>query len=367
MLLDRFPRFHARSKRKEQQDNSNSDSKEVTATEEGNGFYENLQHTQPLMFDNSVDNKMMDDDDDMISVDMSVRTPISTPMDMQNQYGGNGLAGAAGIAQPQPLPPLPPYLRLSGRQNTVTSLSSSISDFHAGSNSGSGWNPAMSAGVNESGNFTSSFLRLLMEVYQNICSDPTLTPFDSSSPPSGILNRVSKIAVEESENRGIEIGFERNSRLLTLVRHKLLDEVRKDIYLSRNGSAASIPVLPPHLLDGAAPFEAPSRPDSLRGQSNQDMFNGWSFAAGRSTGNGSLIRTRSNSSQILLNQPGLTRTRSDTNNSGINPGITRQQSIGFSGYQACSGINSPMGPSQTLGMEDHGFLRRRMESIRSQR
>ena len=185
MLLDRFPRFHARNKRKEQLEsqvdgNSNTDA----GMESSVDFYDVLQQPQPLMFNNGVDSKMMDNDDDVISMDMFVRTPISTPMDTQPQYSGSGLGGPAGLAQPRP--PFPPYLRSRARQNTTSSLSSSVSDFHAGSNSGSGWNPVSYAGVSGSGSFTPRFLTLLMEVYQNVCSDPTVTPFDTNNPPSGI-------------------------------------------------------------------------------------------------------------------------------------------------------------------------------------
>lgn len=389
MLLDRFPRFHTRNKRKEQLESQvecDSNTGTGTRTESGVECYDVLQQPQPLVFNNGVDGKMMDNDDDVISMDMFVRTPISTPMDAHPQYGSSGLNGPAGLSQPQP--PFPPYLRSRARQNTASSLSSSVSDFHIGSNSGSGWNPASYASVSGSGSFTPGFLTLLMEVYQSVCSDPTVTPFDTSNPPSGILNRAAKIAVEESENKGVEIGYERNSWLLTLVRRRLLEEVHKDSYLSRSGSAVSIPQLPPQWMDGAAPFEAPSRPDSLRRQSSQDFFNGWNFTTARSSSNGggNLIRTRSNSSQILLNQPGLARTRSDTNNGGtlaptsgetslsssgyggLNGCPTRQRSIGLSGPQACNGTNSPISPSLMLGVEDPGAtLRRKRESLRIQR
>ncbi|CAR28444.1 hypothetical protein ZYGR_0S00740 [Zygosaccharomyces rouxii] len=391
MLLDRFPRFHTKNKRKEQLElqvdgNNNTE----VGMESGIDSYEVLQQPQPLMFNSGVDEKMMDNDDDVISMDPFVRTPISTPMDTQPQFNGSGLGGPTGVGQPQP--PFPPYLRTRGRQNTTSSLSSSISDFHAGANSGSGWNSVSShSGVSGSGSFTPQFLALMLEVYQNVCSDPTVTPFDSNNPPSGILDRVAKIAVEESENKGVEIGYERNSWLLTLIRHRLLEEVHKDSYLSRSGSAVSIPQLPPHWMDSAAPFEAPSRPDGLRRQPSQDYFNGWNFTSARpgSNGGGNLIRTRSNSSQLLLNQPGLVRTRSDTNNSGmcgltptnsetnlsssgfggvLNGFPTRQRSIGLGGPQVCNGMNSPINPPPMASMEDPGItLRRKRESLRFKR
>lgn len=403
MLLDRFHRFHVRNRRKEEIEPEVDTSVNGEMKRSNSDCYDVLQQPQPLLFNNGIDGEMADNDD-VISMDPFVRTPISTPMDSQppgSSFGGGSGGGSGSISQP----PFPPFLRSRGRQNTTTSLSSSISDFHAtsGSNCSSGWNPVVSAqqpNLNGSKNFTPQFLKLIMKVYQNVCSDPTVTPFDTNNPPSGILNRVAKVAVEESENKNIEIGYERNSWLLTLVRHKLLEEVHKDSYLSRSGSAVSIPPLPPHWMESAPPFEAPLQPDSLLKQQQQssyqpDYFNGWNFTSAStrpsSNGGGNLIRTSSNSSQFLLNQPGSVRTRSDNNgnNNGMfsltptnsetslsssgfgttfNGFSTRQRSVGLAAPQTCSGANPPLNSPPVMSIEDPGItLRRKRESLRFKR
>lgn len=367
MLLDRFPKFHGKSRRKDEMESQEIEVEPAVPRAE---CYEVVQ-PQPLRL-SCDDEEMVDGDDDVISMDLFVRTPISTPMDTTGDgEAGTGMAG----------PPFPPYLRTRGRQNTASSLSSSVSDFHGGAM----WAPVVAPNpVSGSGNFTQQFLQLMMDVYMNVCSDPTVTPFDTVNPPSGIVNRVAKIAVEDSKTKNVEIGYERNSWLLTLVRHRLLEEVRRDSYLSRSGSAISIPP-PPQLLEGSglgpAPLEISTQPENpLMRQNSQDYFGSWNFPSTSRVSNvgGGLIRTRSNSSQMLLNQPGLVRTRSDNNSlfaltptsseTNLASGFgLRQRNGGLAGPQVCNGATSRIA-TPTSAVEDPGItLRRKRDSLRLKR
>ncbi|CAI4053575.1 hypothetical protein SKDZ_16G2520 [Saccharomyces kudriavzevii ZP591] len=171
--------------------------------------------------------------DDMIAFDRSlstpVYTPVTTPINSSNQTKNS---------ENSYFPAFPNASRT--RQNSSSSLASSVSDFPQ--------NFKQHALYNNNSQITSfapQFVGLLIEIYQNTCSDPTITPFDTANPPSGILNRVAKAAIQQSELQQLDIGCDRNSWLLTLVRHRLLQEVRKDGYLSRNTSLTSLPPPPP--------------------------------------------------------------------------------------------------------------------------
>lgn len=247
----------------------------------------------------------------MISIDPRVHTPLpSTPVtggpsffgQMKNYNNNNSVE--FGTNQP-------PYAYMQ-RQNSVSSLASSVSDF------GGGYlrqQVVANAAVTGAGTFTVQFLSLLMEVYQRTCSDPTVTPFDTTNPPSGILNTVAKMAIQQSKIEGVEVGYERNSWLLTLVRHRLLEEVRKEGYLSRNNSNISLPP-PPQFMEmvNATSFHSPNisttqQQDYFSKQScNQDHFGSLLGIPNPVNRGNSLMRSRSNSSQVLL-----ARTRSNSN------------------------------------------------------
>ncbi|CCD24278.1 Cip1p NDAI_0C06190 [Naumovozyma dairenensis CBS 421] len=173
----------------------------------------------------------------VMNMDPRINTPIMTPI----TYGSNSnnyFNNPSGSF-------VPPYLNNNinnnnlnrTRQNSSVSLASSISDYPMNS-------LRQQVATNNNNAFSDSFIQLLMEIYQYVCSDPTTTPFDSLNPPSGILNKVAKISIEQAELKNIEIGQERNSWLITLVRYRLLQEVRKDGYLSRNASLSSLPPPP---------------------------------------------------------------------------------------------------------------------------
>ncbi|SCU78164.1 LAME_0A03532g1_1 [Lachancea meyersii CBS 8951] len=142
----------------------------------------------------------------------------------------NGVSTSVSTPSAQPIMP---YMYMNQkRQDSVASFTSSISDLP-----GSVRPPVPTS-------FPAQFLRLLMEVYQDICSDPTATPFDISNPPPGILNRAAKLAVSRAEERGVDYGREKNAILITAVRQRLQQEVRQDNYLSRNSSVVSLPPMP---------------------------------------------------------------------------------------------------------------------------
>ncbi|SCV99986.1 LAFE_0B06898g1_1 [Lachancea fermentati] len=133
--------------------------------------------------------------------------------------------------------PMIPYMYMNQRkQGSVSSLASSVSDLQ--------FVPSNAARPANGSPFTQQFIRLMMDVYQEVCSDPTVTPFDTANPPSGILNKTAKAAVENAEFSGVEIGKEKNAWLITFVRQRLLHEVRKDGFRSRNSSMVSLPPMP---------------------------------------------------------------------------------------------------------------------------
>lgn len=137
-----------------------------------------------------------------------------------------------------PVNPSGPSIYLK-RHDSVSSLGSSVSELGYTNRLGS-----QQTGGSIPANFSQKFINLLIEVYSQVCSDPMVTPFDTCNPPAGILNRVSRLAVDRAEREQIDIGVERNSWLLTLIRQRLLTEVKRDSYLSRNSSIVSLPPIP---------------------------------------------------------------------------------------------------------------------------
>lgn len=191
---------------------------------------------------------------DAVVMDPRMQTPVHTPVNNILGYGSSILSNsmannnANGNDSYNPTSFLPPYLTRS-RADSSTSLASSVSEFSGvlTQNSSSLRQQLFYQGnmnVNEQGlteSFTPQFVKLIMEIYQLVCSDPTITPFDDNNPPSGILSRVAKISIEQAEVRNIEIGYKRSRYLLTLIRKRLLQEIRKNGYLSRNASLSELP------------------------------------------------------------------------------------------------------------------------------
>lgn len=179
--------------------------------------------------------------EDMRDLHTPVMTPVNGLITNNNVNGALNFKGKSLVT-----PHLPPYLISSRtRQNSNSSLASSVSDFPLSTGFSLRQQALSNTPLNGSGGqFSQQFISLLMEAYQVISMDPTVTPFDVMNPPSAILNRVAKLAIDTAAERAIDIGFERNNWLLTLVRQRLLQEVRKDGYLSRNASLASLPPAP---------------------------------------------------------------------------------------------------------------------------
>ncbi|QLL31730.1 hypothetical protein HG536_0B05960 [Torulaspora globosa] len=300
MLLDRFHRkFYHSKHRTSPEVGSSEDVTMVDDSMEADSFQ--LSQPVPVTAGNRHGESLglygqgqeFEESEEMMYVDPGVHTPVSTtPLNRQEDV--EGLGGS-----------FPPYLQMQGRQRSVSSLASSVSDFHGGLRH----QAFATAAAGGAGSFTPQFLSLLLQVYQDLSSDPTVTPFDKTNPPSAILNKAAKIAIEQCRTQGVEIGYERNSWLLTLVRHRLLEEVRMEGFYSRNNSNLSLAPPPPQFVElmynSSFQNSKPSTPDCAGKPTAQDYFgNVLSANAGR-TG---LMRSRSNSSQILL-----ARTRSNSN------------------------------------------------------
>ncbi|KAM3165338.1 hypothetical protein ACU8KH_00138 [Lachancea thermotolerans] len=158
---------------------------------------------------------------------------------------GTPLNGVSTPVMTPVMQPIMPYMYGNQkRQDSVASFASSISDMPG---------PARTATTPLPTTFSTQFVKMLMEVYQDICSDPTATPFDASNPPSGILNRTAKVAVERAEQKGVDMGREKNALLVNSVKQRLLQELRRDAYLSRNSSIVSLPPMPQFNTSDIAP------------------------------------------------------------------------------------------------------------------
>ncbi|KAL6941851.1 hypothetical protein ACO0QE_003010 [Hanseniaspora vineae] len=120
-------------------------------------------------------------------------------------------------------------------QNSVTSLASSIDD-----NTPTTAYPPL--------NFSTPFIQLLLETYQEHCSNPTITPFDDANPPYGVTNIVAKKALKTAIQKNINLTItsnplelSNNANVLAAIRKKLLDEVkRENVFESRNNSVISL-------------------------------------------------------------------------------------------------------------------------------
>lgn len=148
-----------------------------------------------------------------------------------------------------------PHLSIyMNRNNTgsVSSLSSTISDNNNYNYSFSN-NYTNKSFENNYSNFSSEFIDLIMSVYQNISCDPTVTPFDTLNPPTGILNRVAILSIEKASLLQIETGsklFLQSNAMVVQIRHVLNQELKRDGYMSRNGSQSSLLLpLPPQFTE----------------------------------------------------------------------------------------------------------------------
>ncbi|SCU77972.1 LAFA_0A04236g1_1 [Lachancea sp. 'fantastica'] len=187
------------------------------------------------------DERAEQDNQDLMCVDEDTaqeNSPALSPQELRinTQLCNLRFGPQNGVSTPVSTPsaqPIMPYMYMSQkRQDSVASFASSVSDLPGSTR------PPVST------SFSPQFLRLLMDVYQDICSDPTATPFDINNPPPGILNRSAKVAVSRAEEQGVDHGREKNAILISAVKQRLQQEVRQEVYLSRNSSMVSLPPMP---------------------------------------------------------------------------------------------------------------------------
>lgn len=199
-----------------------------------NNMYNNSNIPTPIntnLNNNNINNNTMNNmgNNNMVWIDPRV----STPIEVNNGYNINNMGNLNNQINAK-LFNAPFYH--NSRNNSNASLASSVnSDFGFFNNPDLfANNSTITSGLTS--NFTPDFIKILMSTYQNVSIDPLITPFDTTNPPGGILNKVSKLAIETAVQKNIDIGYELSHHLVTMVRHKLLNEVRKDGYLSRNAS-----------------------------------------------------------------------------------------------------------------------------------
>lgn len=322
----------------------------------------NIEQPQPMQYG---------DYEDLRDLHTPMMTPVNGIITNNNVNGGLGFKNGKSMA---PIAPLPPYLTSSRtRQNSNSSLASSVSDFpmNYSLRQQALSNTPLNGVSGGNANFTPQFINLLMEAYQVICMDPTVTPFDTVNPPSAILNRVAKVAIDSAATREVEIGYEKNSWLLTLVRHRLLQEVRKDGYLSRNASFSSLPPAAPmfEMLGGnstTAPNQFGNNQNGFalgNDKASVDYFN-YNFAQMANQNNSTLTNYNGNNANINSANFVCTPTGMDNVNLNFaNPAnvITRQRSSTLSPLP--SSLNIP--EDSTLSIPD--IFKRRIDGLRLKR
>ncbi|KAG0668704.1 hypothetical protein C6P45_004479 [Maudiozyma exigua] len=145
-----------------------------------------------------------------------------------------------------------PHLSIYMNRNnggSVSSFTSTISD----NNYSYSNNYTNKSFDNNNCNFSIEFTDLIMSVYQNISCDPTVTPFDTLNPPTGILNRVAMLSIEKASSLQIETGSKlvlQSNAMVVQIRHILNQELKRDGYMSRNGSQSSLLLpLPPQFTE----------------------------------------------------------------------------------------------------------------------
>ncbi|SMN19109.1 similar to Saccharomyces cerevisiae YPL014W Putative protein of unknown function [Maudiozyma saulgeensis] len=155
----------------------------------------------------------------------------------------------------QPLPQQPHVSIYMNRTHngSVSSLTSSIGDTYTYSNNFTTTNA--NSTTNDISNYailSNKFTDLIMDVYLNVSSDPTITPFDPTSPPVGILNRVALLSIERAINQQCETGTRiplQSNAMVVTIRHTLNQEIRREGYMSRNGSQSSLIPPPPQFTE----------------------------------------------------------------------------------------------------------------------
>ncbi|KAH3683325.1 hypothetical protein WICPIJ_005706 [Wickerhamomyces pijperi] len=157
-------------------------------------------------------------------VDMlSELTPISTPTDQSTYFN------QAEYFKPR-----------YSRTESVSSIASSVSNFPMA-------NELNLASFASNYKLTSEFESLLMEVYCSYQTNPQITPFNESSPPSGLITLVTKDTLQQALEKNIDIGIDVNNYTLTIIRQKFIQLCHKAYGFdtrSRNNSCGSMVSIP---------------------------------------------------------------------------------------------------------------------------
>lgn len=224
----------------------------------------------------------------------------------------------------------------SNKPESCASLASSISDY-----------PTSSGIINNARNYNPSpkFLNLLLESYQLVCTDPKVTPFDTTNPPFGILNRTAKFALEQAKLRAIDIGDEKENTLIPLLRQKLLFEIRKDGYASRNVSVSSLQAPNFSLQEYVSMEDNWKNPPTLETMYANQNDNQLFASKPPIAKNPSFIRAKYNNSPYH----GMNRTRSASTNSNSNrlgtPLTLQTSSIGTDYWNPPQSAATPLSSS----------------------
>ncbi|KAH3680781.1 hypothetical protein WICMUC_000132 [Wickerhamomyces mucosus] len=181
-------------------------------------FVNKFPYSVPISLNTNMSQSSAEDDFQM----MDSLTPVSTPTEQINNWFNNE-------------PPKPRY----GRTESVSSIASSISNFPTS-------NEINLSQFAKNYTLTPNFEQLLIDTYQNYQLNPTITPFSSLSPPSGIVNRVSKDALSKAMELNMDIGIDINNYSLTIIRQKLIQlcGANNEGERSRNSSVSSSTNIP---------------------------------------------------------------------------------------------------------------------------
>ncbi|CCE62722.1 hypothetical protein TPHA_0D00790 [Tetrapisispora phaffii CBS 4417] len=185
----------------------------------------------------------MDGDDMDVDIDVTgIKTPLNffkQPNFSINHFNENNSSSITPCSTPlNSTTTTTNFYKSNQNQNSNMSLASTVSDYP--NYNGKQDKTKQQFIINSSKYFNIEFTKLLLEIYSDFASDPLVTPFDYSNPPSGVLNRVAKISVEESKKKNIEIGVDTNNWLLTLIRFKLQQEIKNEFANSRANSVTSV-------------------------------------------------------------------------------------------------------------------------------
>lgn len=167
-------------------------------------------------------------DEDIVMKD-PLGTPIGTPTGVQtptDQVNFNNLQwfNEQGGGAPNP----PRY----GRTASTSSIASSVSNFSTNNNN----NDFSYSNFASHYKLTDLFEKLLMDTYLNYQMNPTITPFNENNPPYGVINKVSKEALQKAMDDNIEVGIEINNYSLTIIRQKLLQICHQNTVSTPTGS-----------------------------------------------------------------------------------------------------------------------------------